>query len=218
VNDLEAFEIARNRIWDELVSLCDAWAQYQYLYVESQERVEMLNATARWFFGLTQRLLIREVILSIARLTDPVRTGRFDNLVLESLLADPMLEGRPEFIADLRERISLVRIAATSIRKHRDKRIAHLDHATAIGNADTVLPGLPRADVQAVITGMGAIYQRHSSMIRNTDRSLELKPLGGAEALTAILEKSDRWLKWKEIAERKRTEQKGSVVRDRNVS
>src|SRR2546427_9015634 len=38
------------------------------------------NACARWFFGSTQRLLIREVLLGIARLTDSPSIGAFDNL------------------------------------------------------------------------------------------------------------------------------------------
>ena len=85
----KAFADTRTRIWNEIVSLHDAWAQYRYLFNESNERVQLLNTCASWFFATTQRLLMREVILGISRLTDPVKFGRFDNLVLSSLLLSP---------------------------------------------------------------------------------------------------------------------------------
>src|SRR6266566_7380600 len=92
MNDAESFDARRKRLWDELVILHDAWAQYSFLFNESQERIELLNACARWYFGTTQRLLMREVILGVSRLTDPPKTGKHANLVLASLLDDPSID------------------------------------------------------------------------------------------------------------------------------
>src|SRR6185437_15745291 len=168
----EQFEHARHKLWDELVSVGDVWAQYLYLFGDSPERVEMLKACAGWFFGLTQRLLIREVILAISRLTDPVNDGRFSNLVLETLLLDPELGGRSDVKAELKHMIASVRTVARPIRSHRNKYIAHLDHATALFLPDSPLPGIKRADIDGVLVQMGDVYKLHSSRMRGTSVSL----------------------------------------------
>jgi len=82
----------RKRLWDEILAVHYSWAEYNYLFVESPERVAMLNACARWFFGQTQQFILREVILAISCLTDPVKSGDFENMVVEQLLTDPEID------------------------------------------------------------------------------------------------------------------------------
>ena len=68
----------------------------------------MLNACARWFFALTQRVLLREVLLGISRLTDSVKTGRFDNLVIGSLLQDPAVDKHPGLRQKLTDTVNAI--------------------------------------------------------------------------------------------------------------
>jgi hypothetical protein len=102
----EEFDASRKRLWDEIVMLHDVWDQYEELFAHSSERVRMLNACAGWFFNLTQRVLLRETILGISRVTDPAKTRAFDNLALEFLLRDPALSRQPEVEGDLRAAIT----------------------------------------------------------------------------------------------------------------
>jgi len=124
----EEFDDSRKRLWDEIVLLHDAREQYLLLFGHSPERLEMLNACAAWFFGLVQRALLREQILGISRLTDPVKMGAKTNLVLRSLLADPALLGKGAVLAELEVAIGEAEATAKPIRAHRHKYIAHLDH------------------------------------------------------------------------------------------
>lgn len=192
------FDAARKRLWDELVSLHDTWAEYNYLYGD-KDRVRLLNACAPAFFARHERLLLREVILGISRLTDPPKTGKFDNLVLESLVLDPAVAEHEGLREELEPAIKAAVTAAAPIRTHRNKYIAHLDHGTAIGSPSEPLPGLKGKAITAVVTAMGEVYNVHGGRVRESHAFFESSSLGGADALVRILEKSERWRLWREI-------------------
>ncbi len=167
--------------------------------MQGPERVAMLNACARWFFGSTRRLLIREVLLGIARLTDTPRIGAFDNLTVAILLRDPALKGQARVRARLRRRIASAIKIAQPIRTHRNKHIAHLDHALVQGATTIVLPKVPSGTVSKVLRALAAAYNEHGRSVLNTDTSFELRPLGSVDALIRILESSERWAKFQTL-------------------
>lgn len=195
----EEFDTARKRLWDEIVMLHDAWDQYEVLFAHSSERVRMLNACAGWFFNLTQRVLLRETILGISRVTDPAKTGQFENLTLGVLLRDPALSEQPEVKAALRAAITAAVDAAGPIRTHRNKYIAHLDHRTATGTAEEPLPGLPRSSIGAVVTAIEDAYQVHSQRVRDAHTFFDVDAPLDAKALVRILEASERWRRYGEL-------------------
>lgn len=82
---------------------------------------------------------------------------------------------------------------------HRNKYIAHLDHALATGDGTVSLPKLPRARIGKVIELLEGCFAEHSLKIRDTSISFAVESLRGPEALVAILEKSDRWKRFHEI-------------------
>ena len=145
------------------------------------------------FFGFLQRLLIRDVLLAIARLTDDLRVGKFTNLTVCSLLLDPALAGHRSVRYRLMRRVVTARAAAEPIRVHRNKYLAHLDHQTAVSRQLKTLPELPRVTIAAAITALEAAYNEHGRSLRNTDTTFELHSLGSARALVPILETSERW-------------------------
>jgi hypothetical protein len=200
----EEFEESRNRLFDQLVLLDDAWATYRYLFGTSQERVRILNACAHWYFALTQRLLLAETILGISRLTDRPTTAGQENLVLDRLLEDPALEERTTLKAGLAAAIADARAAAAPIRAHRHKYVAHLDRDLAIGKPEEPLPGLSRESITAVIQKLQAVYNLHGNGLRRVDTSFELHPLAGADALLHILEASERWKLMREVSSQPR--------------
>ena len=201
MSDHGDFDATRQRLWDELVAIHDSWHQYRYLYVESRERVRMLNACARWFFASVQRLLVRDVILGISRLTDPLTVGGFDNLVLRRLVLDPAVSQHDGLAEQLKRLISDVETRAAPIRKHRNKYIAHLDHATAVNPADNVLPGVSVSEISGLIESMEAIYNLHGGRVRQSDSEFALAAMGSVESLALVLEGSERWKKFETITE-----------------
>jgi len=196
------FDTARNRLWSELVHLHDTWEQYRKLYGHSEDRVKLLNTSARSFFALLQRLLIRDVILSISRLTDPPKSKGKSNLVLSLLLEDPRLSDRPDLKEELTSGINEAKQLSQPVREHRNRYIAHLDHATAIGAPDDPLPSIPGASVDELITRMETLYHRYRSELDATDSSFELSTLGGFDTLLRVLEDAERW-RQHEIVERR---------------
>jgi hypothetical protein len=201
--DEVTFDVARKRLWDELVNLHHAWDQFLKLYAHSEDRVKVLNASARSFFAGLQRLLIRDVILSISRLTDPPRSLGKANLVLWSILDDQRLVDRPQLKEQLECEIREVRDMAGPVRKHRNTYIAHLDHATAVGTSVDPLPGVTRGLVDQLIARMEAAYHTYRSQLDETDVSFELSALGDVDQLASALEGGQQWREH-ERAERRR--------------
>ena len=157
----------------------------------------MLNACARWFFGSTQRLMMRDVILGISRLTDPPKTGKHSNLVLASLLEDPRIAKHRGLRSELEKSIEKVKVDAAPIRHHRDKYIAHLDELTAVEATKNPLPGIKKGLIGQIINEMGKAYNVHGSRTRDSHAFFELTALGSARSLVEILETSERWALWK---------------------
>ena len=196
------FDTARSRLFDQLVMLHEHWAQWQKLFGESKERVTLLNACAPWFFNVLQGLLIREVLLAISRLTDPVGSGQRTNLVIRTLLSDPALKQRPEVTTELESAVIASEQAAEKFRTHRNKYIAHLDHAVAVGSGERLVPGVSAEEITDVVQKLEEAYNAHGVSMRETTTFFDLTPLGGVDALVRALEGSDRWAKWQELQRR----------------
>ena len=196
-------DTARNRLWDEVVHLHDVWEQYRKLYGHSEGRVRLLNASARGFFARLQQFMVRDVLLSISRLTDPPRSRGKPNLVLSVLLEDPRLANRPDLTEELTAEINEAKRLAQPIRQHRNRYIAHLDHATAIGAPDDPLPPVPGSSIDDLIARIETVCHRYRSELDGVDSSFELSTLGGFDALVRVLEDAERW-RQHEGAERRR--------------
>jgi hypothetical protein len=68
------------------------WKEYIELFGTNQKRVDRLNQTAPGFFRMLQTELFQTNILHLARLTDPPKTGKKENLSLHKL---------PELVTDV---------------------------------------------------------------------------------------------------------------------
>src|SRR5947207_2629252 len=82
-----------NALWQEAVWLHFEWQQYEKLFAQSQETVAVLNELAGAFFWTTQQVFFEHALLSISRLTGPVKSMGRDNLtirLLPSLASDPV--------------------------------------------------------------------------------------------------------------------------------
>ena len=198
-----SFEEVHKRIWDELVHLHHTWAQYQALYGSSSERVRLLNQSARSFFAGLQRMMVRDVLLCISRLTDPPKDRKRDNLVLLRVLEDPKLQSHAQLEAYLATEIADITVQADPIRRHRNRYIAHLDHATAMGSRDDPLPPVTGEIVSGVISRMGETYHRYCSELYDSDVAFDLAALGDVESLVKALENAEKW-RQHEVVEMKR--------------
>jgi hypothetical protein len=61
------------RLWNDCAWLHLKWREYRSVFGTTEERIDLLNAAARGFFGVAQDVLWQDVILHICRFTDPRR-------------------------------------------------------------------------------------------------------------------------------------------------
>jgi len=72
-------------LWQEFALLNTKWEEYVELYGTKPSRIELLNNAAPRFFRIVQDVLWDDLILHIARLTDPPQSKGKDNLTIRRL-------------------------------------------------------------------------------------------------------------------------------------
>ena len=120
-------------IYNEIIYLHQLWNTYKELYTLETSRINIMNSTAPFYFYLTQKGLFENIILSIARLTDPMKTRQFKNFtlnILPSLINDDKL--RNEIELGLKE---IVLKSVVFAREYRSKIYAHRDYDIKLGTA-----------------------------------------------------------------------------------
>ncbi len=114
-----------NLLYNETIWLHYKWVEYRELFGTKDSRIKLLNDTAPFFFFIIQRTLWENLILGIARITDPPKTFNKRNITIQAI---------PEFIEEqnLKEKLELkikIIIEKTSFcRDWRNRRITHYDY------------------------------------------------------------------------------------------
>jgi len=144
--------VVYNVLCNDVSWLHAKWEQYRHLFAKSERRIDLLNETAGYFFRIIQDTVFEDVVLGLARLTDPIQTGRGrkqqENLTLRCL---------PSLISDAQLRLELTVLveealnACTIPQAWRNKRLAHRDLAVALATAGDPLTGISRTDVEAAL-------------------------------------------------------------------
>ena len=140
--------------------LKNEWADAEWLLQEYRdlfsdgERLKLLNRLAGGLLALLQRALWENLLLRVARLTDPVRTGGHTNLTFQQL---------PDFFKEQRARHSELNgevesavAAAQFARDWRNRRIGHRDLSHALD--DQARP-LETASLQRVDKALASIHR-----------------------------------------------------------
>ena len=135
----------------EITWLHGRWTVYRQLFAESEKRIDLLNECASAFFYIIQDVLLGEVQVSLSKLTDPARSGRFDNLSLEQLQARLVAHGDRALAAQTRPVLDTLHTKCEPFRAWRNKRLAHLDLTTAMKSSADPLPGISRQMIEEAL-------------------------------------------------------------------
>lgn len=184
----DTFNRAINRLLHEIVTVRNTWDQFETLYFDP-ESVRLLNISASWFFAVTQRVLLDDILIRVSRLAD---TPKIENLTIDVLLRDPALVSRPAIQAELEQAIQLARGKAEKIRRHRHKTLAHLDYKTAVGTASP-LPELLNREILEAISALEDTYRLYRQRLHDTHVDLTLHAAGDASALVRTLAAAEGW-------------------------
>lgn len=140
-----------SKLWQEAAWIHEKWSQYVELFGTYPERVELLNRAAPSFFRTVQDSLVEDILLHLARLTDPPKSAGRSNLSLQRLSCALASAPIAEQVEDLS---STAHRACEFARDWRNRRIAHQDLALAVDPDPEPLAPASRAAIKAAIAAV----------------------------------------------------------------
>ncbi|MFZ1965300.1 MAG: hypothetical protein WAU78_17860 [Roseiarcus sp.] len=174
-------------LWCELAWLHVKWGEYVELFGTDAKRVELLNRAAPNFFGIVQDVLLDNILLHIARMTDEPGTGTRTTLTVHAFpeAVDPKIRATVE---------TLIKTAKDKVqfcRDLRNKSIAHKDLMLALDPMSAVpLPTVSRAQVREALEAIGNVLntvEEHYGCAP-TGFAYTIPALGGASLLLDVIE------------------------------
>jgi len=140
--------LAGNLIWTY-----GAFEELMFLFGTS-ETVNLLNEALPAFFVRHEDLLLENIILSLARMTDEKWSGsrknRQENLTLANILDLPDAQYQ-QLRAELRKKWTKIRDAAKQLRTYRHKRLAHSDLAHHLSPSTKVAPDISIRSIKKLL-------------------------------------------------------------------
>ena len=178
-------------LYNEVAWLHQKWQEYRKLYGTSKERIELLSETAPSFFHVLQQVLWRDVLLHLARLTDPPKQREFENLTLLRL---PEAVEDAQLRSDVCNLVEDVKVKTNFARTWRNKRIAHSDLPLALNAESEQLPGVSRANVEEALSSIRSVMNSFSNEYLGSTTAFEhvIPAPGDADALVHYLNDA-RW-------------------------
>jgi hypothetical protein len=172
---------------DEVTWLYAKWNQYRMLFAKSPGRIELLNYVAGFFFRVIHDVLWEDVVLHIARLTDPPQSVGKDNLTLLRL-AEAVKE--PALSLELKNLAGQARATADFARDCRNRRLAHRDLALAVDDQAMPLSGISREKIERALADVGAVLNKIESHSWHSEIAFAqfIPPPGDAESLAHYLQ------------------------------
>jgi hypothetical protein len=136
-----AFEEKLKAIDLEVRNLHFKWKFFSQLFTDPN-RVKILNATAASLFQSVEDSMLSDILLSIARLTDPPKSSGQENLSFENLIQEiPESSLRTNVVSLLFQ----VKEKTRAIKTWRDKKLSHNDLKKALGSIS--LPPIQKKDL-----------------------------------------------------------------------
>jgi hypothetical protein len=170
------------------------WLIFEQLFATGEERVKLLNEFAPIFFRLCQDSFSDNVILSIARLTDPPKSAGKDTLSLEQLVSKINPSLYPDLRSALEQQFSALKTCCQPIRNVRNRRLAHNDLGIALELDPNPLPDILKDEVDNILQRirefMNTIWTYFNS---NSELGYEVIMPNDGEAIIVALEKAKKY-------------------------
>lgn len=122
---------------------------YKQLFGKSERRMELLGASADFFFQVVLHTFLADVEIGLSKLTDPATQRNFDNLSLEMLQSRLEKAGDPALITKARAVLDKLHTECKPFRTLRHKLLAHHDLQTALATAP--VPAVSRQMVNTAL-------------------------------------------------------------------
>lgn len=168
-------------LWQEVALIHQKWGQFVELFGTSPERVDLLNKAAPTLFRTVQDSLWENLLLHLARLTDPPRSVGKSNLSLRRL--QEAVIGSP-VETDVEASTSKAVTATAFARDWRHRKLAHRDLDLALGQH--IVPLAPASRI-AVKEALSAVADVLNVVACHYHDSTTMFGLSGADADAASL-------------------------------
>ncbi|MHB1293764.1 MAG: AbiU2 domain-containing protein [Anaerolineae bacterium] len=140
----------------DLNELRTKWHEYEVLYAHSQQRVDLLNYSARHFFVMLDDIMWKDILLHLARLTDPPDSGKGKpNLTIKLL---PHLIGDETMAAAVSDLVVDADRCCAFARDWRNRYLAHSDlHVRLAGSGPAQVSQLASSSQQRIADAVAAV-------------------------------------------------------------
>ena len=174
-------------LWQEVVWLIVKWGEYVELFGKKSSRVALLNKAAPALFRIVQDSLWEDVLLHIARLTDPPESVGKSNLSIQRL---PAAIEHPETRAEVEDLTARVMVATEFCRDWRNRRIAHRDLALALKHGADPLKAASAEKVGEALLAITAVLNAVSLHYQDSTTAFDssIGAGGGAMSLLGVLD------------------------------
>jgi hypothetical protein len=146
----------------------EEWQLFLDLF-DSKESAEVLSYVAHRPFKVLHEAVGNDMAMAICRLSDPIQSCGDDNLSMAALV-QPLghIEGFAALVKEFQEECK-------PVLRHRHKKIAHKDRATALNPKDHPIPGVEHSRIERILELASSIL---NAVIRSTGaRELGFRPL-----------------------------------------
>jgi hypothetical protein len=177
-----------NALWQEVAWLHTKWREFVELFGSKPSRIDLLNQAAPAFFRLIQDSLWENILLHIARLTDPPKSlGVKANLTICNL-AD--LVSFPQTSAAVRLLISVAQDKSRFCRDWRNRHIAHKDLNLALNASAAPLQAASRQCIREALSAIVAVLNEIEGAYMDSETHFEGPSRAGG---AVIATRNRRW-------------------------
>jgi len=145
-----------DELHQQVLKLQATWKIFVELFT-SQHAIDLETRAAAQAFGVLQRDAFFALVMRLARLTDSAKSAGQPNLTLTALEGWVRLKD-PTLADEIRDAFEQLRDRLQDVRTLRNKWVAHLDRAVALGQV--TLPPTKREDIEVAITGAGELMNK----------------------------------------------------------
>lgn len=173
-------------LWQEVAYLHSKWLEYVELYGSKPSRIDLLNQAAPAFFRIVQDVLWEDMLLHLARLTDPIRSGAGkENLTVRNL---PALISDPATKRTVAELVEQLMCKTQFCRDLRNQHIAHRDLHLATREPSVPLSSGSRKQLSEALRDLTSILNAVQSHFENSETCFRLgRKSRGAVSLLYVL-------------------------------
>jgi len=139
-----------NFIHNQVLWLHALWQELSYLYLD-ELRVELLNISASTFFYNIQRASLNELVIGIARLSDPIGRGKNINLSFNKMIGTIESLSDEELANNLKDILKKHKSLISQFKTQRNKIIAHSDYQTNIEGKVSKLGSVTKSDIADIL-------------------------------------------------------------------